>query len=52
MLSDDLDGIAAESLKLLLEMVPTSVTTGLNDWTIEKTDGQTILFYKEKNYMP
>ena len=33
-LSDDLDGIAAESLKLLLEMAPTSMTTGLNDWTI------------------
>ena len=29
-LSDDLDGIAAESLKLLLEMAPTSMTTGLN----------------------
>ena len=51
-LSDDLDGIAAESLKLLLEMAPTSMTTGLNDWTIEKTNGQTILFYKGKNYIP
>ena len=51
-LSDDLDGIAAESLKLLLEMVPTSMTTGLNDWTIEKTNSKTILFYKGKNYIP
>ena len=33
-LSDDLDGIAAESLKLLLEMAPTSMMTGFNDWTI------------------
>ena len=45
-LLDDLDGIAAESLKLLLEMAPTLMTTGLNDWTIEKTNGQMILFYK------
>ena len=51
-LSDDLDGIAAKSLKLLLEMAPTSMTTGLNDWTIEKTNGQTILFYRGKNYIP
>ena len=51
-LLDDLDGIAAESLKLLLEMAPTSMTTGLNDWTIEKTNSQTILFYKGKNYIP
>ena len=50
-LSDDLDGIAAESLKLLLEIAPTSMTTGLNDWTIEKTNGQMILFYKGKNYI-
>ena len=30
-LLDDLDGIATESLKLLLEMAPTSMMTGLND---------------------
>ena len=51
-LSEDLDGIAAESLKLLLETAPTSMTTGLNDWTIEKTNGHTILFYRGKNYIP
>ena len=51
-LLDDLDGIAAESIKLLLEMAPTSMTTGLNDWSIKKTNGQMILFYKGKNYIP
>ena len=30
-ISDDLDGNAAEALKLLLETVPTSMTAGLDD---------------------
>ena len=51
-ISDDLDGNAAEALKLLLEEAPTSMMAGLNDWTIDKTDGQNILFYKGKNYIP
>ena len=51
-ISDDLDGDAAEALKLLLEEAPTSMTAGLNDWTIDKTDGRNILFYKGKNYIP
>ena len=28
------------------------MTAGLNDWTIDKTDGRNILFYKGKNYIP
>ena len=51
-MSDDLDGNAAEALKLLLETVPTSMTAGLNDWTMDRTDGRNILFYKGKNYIP
>ena len=51
-MSDDLDSNAAEALKLLLETVPTSMTTGLNDWTVDRTDGRNILFYKGKNYIP
>ena len=47
-LSDDLDGIAAESHKLLLEMAPTSMTTGLNDWTIEKLTVKQSYFTKER----
>jgi hypothetical protein len=46
--STDLDGTAADALKLLLEIGPTSMTTGLNDWTLEKLNGHNILFYKEK----
>ena len=44
-ISDDLDGNAAEALKLLLETVPTSMTAGLNDWTMDRTDRWNILFY-------
>ena len=51
-MTDDLDGSAAEALKLLLETVPTSMTKGLEDWKIEMTNGQNILFFKGKNYIP
>ena len=51
-LSNDLDGNAAEVLKFLLETAPTSMMAGLNNWTIEKSHKQNILFYKGKNYIP
>jgi hypothetical protein len=51
-MSEDLDGNAAEALKLLLENAPTSMTTGLGDWTVDKSEGRNILFYKGKNYIP
>ena len=51
-LSQDLDGNAAEALKLLLEEAPTSMTAGLDNWTIDKSSGDNILFYKGKNYIP
>ena len=51
-MTDDLDGNAAEALKLLLESAPTAMTTGLEDWTLEEVNGQNILFYKGKNYIP
>ena len=51
-ISDDLDGNAAEALKFLLETAPTSMTAGLDDWTMDRTDGRNILFYKGKNYIP
>ena len=51
-ISDDLDGNAAEALKLLLETAPTSMTAGLDDWTMDRTDRRNILFYKGKNYIP
>ena len=51
-ISDDLDGNAAEVLKLLLETAPTSMTAELDDWTMDRTDRRNILFYKGKNYIP
>ena len=50
--SIDLDGPAEEALKLLLEKGPTAMTIGLNNWTIEQTDGRNILLYKGRNYIP
>ena len=51
-MTDDLDGSAAEALKLLLETAPTSMKKGLEDWKIETTNGRNILFFKGKNYIP
>ena len=51
-MADDLDGNAAEALTLLLESAPTAMTTGLEDWTLEEVNGQNVLFYKGKNYIP
>ena len=51
-MSEDLDGTAAEALKLLLEKAPTAMTNGLDDWKLEHTNGRNILFYKGKNYIP
>ena len=51
-IADDLDGNTAEALKLLLESPPTAMTTGLEDWTLEEVNGQNVLFYKGKNYIP
>ena len=52
MMMEDLDGSAAEALKLLLEIAPTSMTKGLEDWKIKMTNGRNILFFKGKNYIP
>ena len=50
--ANDLDGNAAEMLRLLLENTPKEMTMGLEDWELDNTDGRNILFYKEKNYIP
>ena len=50
--SEDLDGAAAEALKLLLDGAPTAMTSGLDDWTLEMVNERHILFYKGKNYIP
>ena len=51
-IANDIDSDAAEALKLLLEKAPTEMTTGLEDWKLETTEGRNILFYKGKNYIP
>ena len=38
-IANDLDGNAAEALKLLLEKAPAEMTTGLEDWRLENTNG-------------
>jgi hypothetical protein len=50
--AEDLDGNAAEALKLLLDAAPSPLTTGLTDWTTEQVGDRHILFYKGKNYIP
>ena len=50
--STDLDGNAANALKFLLDTGPTSLTMGLDDWTLEKSNRQNVLFYKNRNYIP
>ena len=51
-MADNLDGNAAEALKLLLESAPTAMTTCLEDWALEEVNGRNIHFYKGKNYIP
>jgi len=50
--ANDLDGNAAEMLRLLLENAPKEMTMGLEDWELDNTNGRNILFYKGKNYIP
>ena len=38
-IANDLDSDVAEALKLLLEEAPTEMTTGLQDWKLETTEG-------------
>ena len=44
--STDFDGIATEALRILLDAGPTPMTKGLNDWTMDKSNGHTVLFYQ------
>ena len=46
------DKTAADALKLLLERGPTTMTIGLEDWTLDTSNGQNVLFYKGRNYIP
>ena len=46
------DKDATDALTMLLEQGPTTVQNALNDWTMEEFEGNTVLFYKGKNYIP
>jgi Integrase zinc binding domain len=47
-----LDYDAAEAIKGLLEQGPREAKKDLMDWEVDKFEGENILFYKEKNYVP
>ena len=49
---DAIDKDATDALTLLLDQKPTMVKGQLDDWTMERFDDKTILFYKGKNYIP
>lgn len=50
--SGEMDSDARDAIKLLLEEGPKEARSDLEDWTIEKAEDHTLLFYKEKNYVP
>ena len=49
---EKLDSDAMEALKVLLEEGPTTIWNQLLDWTVEQINGQQVLYYKGKNYIP
>jgi Integrase zinc binding domain len=48
----NMDYDAAEAIKKLIEQGPREAKKDLMDWEVEKFEGENILFYKEKNYVP
>ena len=48
----DMDRDATEALMLLLEQKPATLKNDLEDWTLERIDDKTVLFFKGKNYIP
>ena len=45
------DSDAMEVLKTLLEEGPANIQNQLSDWTVERINGQQILYYRGKNYI-
>jgi hypothetical protein len=43
---------AAEAIKELLEQGPREAKKHLMDWEVEDFEGENVLFYKGKNYVP
>jgi len=50
--SGKLDFDAANAIKTLLGTQPSKKMKNIEDWTTEEFEGQNILFYKGKNYIP
>jgi hypothetical protein len=48
----NMDYDAAEAIKELLEQGPKEAKKDLVDWEVEEFEGENVLFYKEKNYVP
>jgi Integrase zinc binding domain len=48
----NMDYDAAEAIKKLLEQGPEEVKKNLMDWEVEEFEGENVLFYKGKNYVP
>jgi hypothetical protein len=48
----NMDYDAAEAIKELLEQGPKEAKKNLMDWEVEEFEGENILFYKKKNYVP
>jgi hypothetical protein len=48
----NLDYDAAKAIKELLKQGPREVKKNLMDWEVEKFEGENVLFYKGKNYVP
>jgi hypothetical protein len=48
----NIDYDAAKAIKELLEQGPREAKKDLMDWEVEEFEGENILFYKGKNYMP
>ena len=46
------DSDAMETLKTLLEEGPANIQNQLSDWTVEQINGQQVLYYRGKNYIP
>jgi hypothetical protein len=47
-----LDTDATEALKILLSKGLNNLQNDLEDWTTEEYEGNNVLFYKGKNYVP
>jgi hypothetical protein len=48
----NIDYDTAEAIKELLEQGPREAKKDLMDWEVEEFEGENVLFYKGKNYVP